>query len=328
MPLMAGRRIAVLAFPGVQAIDVFGPVEVFSTADRLAGGGEYTVELVAASAVPIETSSGVRVVPDRSVSACRGPLDTLIVAGGDGVSATIEDSRLLRWVARTATRSRRLCSVCTGSFLLAEAGLLDGRRATTHWAACEELARRYPAVRVEPDPIFVRDGDIVTSAGVTAGIDLCLALVEEDLGSQVAREVARWLVLFLRRPGSQSQFSVPLERSAAEHAGVRELQEWIPAHLKEDLSVAVLAERALMSPRNFARVFRAQIGMTPAAYVERLRVERARGLLESGDATIEVVAAECGFGTVETLRRAFQRALGASPSQYRERFKPGLSAVA
>ncbi|HEX7059669.1 MAG TPA: GlxA family transcriptional regulator [Solirubrobacterales bacterium] len=325
---MAGRRIAILAFPGVQALDVFGPVEVFSTADRLAGGGEYAVELIADSTTPIETSSGIRIAPDRPPSTCRGALDTLIVAGGDGVSAALEARPLTHWIARAATRSRRLCSVCTGSFLLAEAGLLDGRRATTHWAACDELARRYPAVQVEPDPIFVRDGDIVTAAGVTAGIDLCLALVEDDLGSRIAREVARWLVLFLRRPGSQSQFSVALEEPVAEHSGLREVQEWIPHHLAEDLSVAVLAERALMSPRHFARVFRAEVGVTPAAYVERRRVEHARGLLESGDAAVDAVAAECGFGTVETLRRAFRRNLGASPSQYRERFKPGLSAAA
>jgi transcriptional regulator GlxA family with amidase domain len=324
---MAARRIAVLAFPGAQAIDVFGPVEVFSTADRLAGGGEYKIELLAEGVGPIETSSGIRVLPDRSVTSCRGPLDTLIVAGGDGVGAALEERDLARWITRAAVRTRRVCSVCTGAFLLAEAGLLDGRRTATHWAACEELARRHPKVRVEPDPIFVRDGDIATSAGVTAGIDLSLALVEEDLGPEAAREVARWLVLFLKRPGGQSQFSVPLERAVAEHSGLRELQEWIHTHLDEDLSVAVLAEQALMSPRNFARVFRAEVGVTPAAYIEQLRVERARSLLESGEAPIEVLAAECGFGTVETFRRAFQRTVGASPSQYRERFKHGLSAA-
>lgn len=319
---MSARKIAVLAFPEVQAVDVFGPAEVFSTADRLAGGGEYAVELLADGAEPIKTSSGIGILPDRSVSACRGRFDTLIVAGGDGFSMALEERSLPRWVARAATRTRRMCSVCTGAFILAEAGLLDGRRATTHWAACEELARRYPEVRVKPDPIFVRDGDITTSAGVTAGIDLSLALVEEDLGPEAAREVARWLVLFLKRPGGQSQFSVPLERLAPERRGLRELQEWIHTHLEEDLSVAVLAERALMSPRNFARVFRAEVGMTPAAYVEQLRIECARSLLEFGEAPVEAVAVECGFGTVETLRRAFQRTVGASPSQYRERFKP------
>jgi transcriptional regulator GlxA family with amidase domain len=324
---MTARRIAMLTFPKVQAIDVFGPIEVFSAADRLAGGGEYAVELLAEGRGSIETSSGVRVMPDRAASACRESLNTLIVAGGDGVGAALGERRLVRWIARAAGRSRRVCSVCTGAFLMAEAGLLDGRRATTHWAACDELARRFPAVLVEPDPIFVRDGDVATSAGVTAGIDLALALVEEDLGPEAAREVARWLVLFLKRPGGQSQFSAPLERPAAERPALREVQEWIPMHLEQDLSVTALAERASMSPRNFARAFRREVGATPAAYVERLRVERARSVLQSSDTPIDVVAAECGFGTVETLRRAFQRRVGASPSQYRERFRPTLKAA-
>lgn len=324
---MAVRRITVLAFPRVQAIDVFGPIEVFSASERLAGGGEYAVELVAGGAGPIETSSGVRVLPDRAVSTDRRSLDTLIVAGGDGVAAALEDRRLVRWVARAAARARRVCSVCSGAFLLAEAGLLDGRRATTHWAACEELARRCPEVTVEPDPIFVRDGNVATSAGVTAGIDLALALVEEDLGPELAREVARWLVLFLKRPGGQAQFSGALDGPVASRGTLRTLQGWIPGHLDEDLSVPALAERASMSPRNFARAFRRELGATPAAYVERLRVELARSRLESSDVPIDVVAAECGFGTTETLRRAFQRRVGASPSQYRERFRPALKAA-
>lgn len=324
---MSARRIAVLAFPEVQSIDVFGPIEAFTTADRLAGGGAYSVELLAPTSESFETSSGTRIVADRPTSASRGAIDTLIVAGGDGVSAALADGRLSRWIASAATRSRRVCSVCTGAFLLAEAGLLDGRRATTHWVACEELARRYPAVAVEPDPIFVRDGDIATSAGVTAGIDLALALVEEDLGSRLAREAARWLVLYLRRPGGQTQFSVPQEHPAAGHADLGELREWIGANLDRDLSVAVLAERCLMSPRNFARVFRAEVGATPAAYVERQRLERARALLEDGAASVEDVAAQCGFGTVETLRRAFRRGVGVSPNEYRERFSSDLNAA-
>lgn len=327
MSLMTARRVTILAFPRAQAIDVFGPAEVFSSANRLAGGGEYAVELVAGQVAPIETSSGVRVLPDRATRSLRGPVDTLIVAGGDGVNAALEDRSLIRWIARTAPRSRRVCSVCTGAFLLAEAGLLDGRRATTHWAACEEFARRYGEVMVEPNPIFVRDGNVATSAGVTAGIDLALALVEEDLGPELAREVARWLVLFLKRPGGQAQFSGALDGPAANRPALRALQEWIPSHLDEDLSVVVLAERASMSPRNFARAFRRELGTTPAAYVERLRVEFARSRLESSDSPIDVVATECGFGTVETLRRAFQRRVGASPNQYRERFRPALKAA-
>jgi transcriptional regulator GlxA family with amidase domain len=327
MSFMAIRQVAVLVFPQVQAIDVFGPVEVFSAANRLVGGGDYAIELVSARAGPIETSSGVQMLPDRTVSAVREPPDTLIVAGGDGVAAALEDDRLVRWVAREAARSRRVCAVCTGAFLLAEAGLLDGRRATTHWAACEELALRYPAVIVDPAPIFIRDGELATSAGVTAGIDLALALVEEDLGPELARDVARWLVLFLKRPGGQTQFSGAMDGPIADRPPLRSVQEWIPGHLDEDLSVAALAERASMSPRNFARAFRRELGTTPGSYVERLRVERARSCLESNDAPIEVVAAECGFGTVETLRRAFQRRVGVSPSQYRERFRPALKAA-
>ncbi len=321
------RRVAILAFPRFQALDVFGPVEVFSAADRLAGGGEYAVELVAPRAGAIETSSGVKVLPDRAARAVRlDSLDTLVVAGGDGISAALEDRALVGWVGRAAARSRRACSVCTGAFLLAEAGLLDGRRATTHWAACDYFAERYGEVAVEPEPIFVRDGKVATSAGVTAGIDLALALVEEDLGPELAREVARLLVLFLKRPGGQAQFSGALGGPLASRPSLRALQEWIPGHLDEDLSVAVLAGRAAMSPRNFARAFRRELGTTPGAYVERLRVELARTRLEASDAPLGAVATECGFGTAETFRRAFQRHVGASPSQYRERFRPALAA--
>jgi transcriptional regulator GlxA family with amidase domain len=254
----------------------------------------------------------------------RGPLDTLIVAGGDGARGALADRALVRFVARAGERARRVCSVCTGAFVLAEAGLLSGRRATTHWASCAALAERHPDVLVQADPIFVRDGNVATSAGVTAGMDLALALVEEDLGPDVAREVARWLVLFLKRPGGQSQFSVPLSGPAASRPALRELQDWIPLHLDEDLSVEALARRALMSPRNFARAFRRELGTTPAAYVERLRVERARALLQSGEAPTKAVAAACGFANVETLRRAFQRRVGTSPAAYRQRFAPAL----
>jgi transcriptional regulator GlxA family with amidase domain len=218
--------------------------------------------------------------------------------------------------------------VCTGAFLLAEAGLLDCRRATTHWAACRELAARFPGVTVESDPIYVRDGDVYTSAGVTAGIDLALAFVEDDLGPRAALEVARWLVLFVKRPGGQSQFSAQLAGQLAAREPLRDLQEWIPGHLDRDLSVTALAERAFMSPRNFARAFRREVGMTPAAYVESLRVERARLLLQSGDASVAEVARRCGFGTEETMRRAFHRRLRVGPAEYRERFRPALARAA
>ncbi|MFL5908454.1 MAG: GlxA family transcriptional regulator, partial [Solirubrobacterales bacterium] len=224
-------------------------------------------------------------------------------------------------------RSRRVTSVCSGAFLLARAGLLEGRTVTTHWASTAELARRHPELRVDPNPIFVRDGNVWTSAGVTSGMDLSLALVEEDLGRDIAVEVARWLVLFLQRPGGQAQFSTHLSAQLAERQPLRELQAWIADNLDADLRVEALAERAAMSPRNFARFFHRETGITPAAYVEELRVERARQLLEESDESIELVSSRCGFGTPETMRRAFARRVGAAPADYRARFKRSPDAV-
>jgi transcriptional regulator GlxA family with amidase domain len=314
------RRIVIVAFEDVQILDVTGPGEVFSQADREHGERAYAIELVGGTGAPLCSSSGLRLLPDRSLEDCRGPIDTLIVAGGRGARAASAEGQLISWLRLAARRSRRVCSVCTGAFLLARAGLLDGRRATTHWASCSALARLHPAIDVQPDPIFVRDGNVYTSAGVSAGIDLALALVEEDLGSAAALEVARALVLFIRRPGSQAQFSAGLAGQAASRPGIRELQPWIAGNLHEDLSVAALAARAYMSPRNFARVFAAETGVTPAAYVEELRLERARVLLETTEIQLEELAHRCGFGTVETLRRAFARRLRVSPSAYRARF--------
>ena len=316
------RRIVILAFPGVQPLDVIGPAEVFSGADGLAGGGEYTVEVVAKEPGTITTrSSGYGLVPKTTTARCRGPIDTLVVAGGLGVALAENDAALIRWIRSAARRSRRVTSVCSGSFLLARAGLLEGKTVTTHWASTAELARRHPELKVDPKPIFVRDGDIWTSAGVTSGMDLSLALVEEDLGRKIAMEVARWLVLFLQRPGGQAQFSSHLETQLAERQPLRELQSWIADNLDADLRVEALADRASMSPRNFARFFRRETGVTPAAYVEVLRVERARQLLEEAGDPVEVVSAQCGFGTPETMRRAFARRVGSSPAEYRSRFK-------
>jgi transcriptional regulator GlxA family with amidase domain len=230
------------------------------------------------------------------------------------------DERLVRWVKRAAARSRRVTSVCTGAFMLAEAGLLDGRRAATHWASAEALARRHPSVEVDAEAIFVRDGDVWTSAGVTAGMDLALALVEDDLGRRVALETGRWLVVFVQRPGGQSQFSPHLRAQVAERRPLRELQEWMTANLAADLSVPALAARACMSERNFARAFAREVGMTPGAYVEALRVDHARLRLESTGQQLEAVARDCGFGAVETMRRAFHRRLGVGPAAYRDRF--------
>jgi transcriptional regulator GlxA family with amidase domain len=315
------RRVVIVTFPGVQALDVTGPAEVFSQADRAAQGGAYGIELVAAGdGAAVVSSSGLQFVPTDSLEGCRGQIDTLLVAGGQGIREAVADERLIAWLRLAARRSRRVTSVCTGAFLLARAGLLDGRRATTHWAACQALQREYPTIAVESDPIFVRDGNVYTSAGVTAGIDLALALVEEDVGRRAALDVARSLVLFVRRPGGQEQFSAGLRGQSADRPSLRDLQDWIADNLHQDLAVAALAQRSFMSPRNFARVFSREVGQTPAAYVESLRLERARMLLETTSLQLEEIVERCGFGTVETLRRTFGRRLKVSPSDYRDRF--------
>jgi transcriptional regulator GlxA family with amidase domain len=313
------RRVVIVAYPHVQPLDVTGPGEVFRAVNRL-HGRTYEIELVAPDPGPVEAGSVV-LAPHKTMSGCRGPIDTLVVAGGTGVEAAAREERIVRWVRTAAGRSRRVCSVCSGAFLLAEAGLLDGRRATTHWANWEQLAELYPAVDVDPDPIFVRDGDVYTSAGVTAGMDLALALVEEDCGRKVALQAARQLVMFVKRPGGQSQFSAQLSAAPARQRPLREIQEWIAGNLDADLTVAALARQANMSERSFARAFRRELGITPATYVTTVRLEAARIELESGADLVEGVALRTGFGTVETMRRAFNRRLGVSPADYRERFR-------
>ena len=313
------RRVVIVIFPGVQPLDAIGPAEVFRTASRLHSPG-YEVELVATNPGTVQSST-VRLGVDRTLAGCRGPIDTLVVAGGRGTLRAREDKRLISWLRRAAQRSRRVCSVCTGTFVLGAAGLLEGRRATTHWASCDLLAEQYPSATIEPDQIYVNDGDLWTSAGVTAGMDLALALVEEDLGRATALEVARWLVVFVKRPGGQSQFSAQLAAQTAAREPLRELQDWIAGNLAADLSVPALAARAHMSERNFARAFRKELGMTPAAYVETARVEAARIALESTGTPVAVVARSNGFGTVETMRRAFHRRIGVGPADYRARFR-------
>ena len=313
------RRVVIVIFPGVQPLDAIGPAEVFRTAGRLDPPG-YTVELVATNPGTVRSTT-VRLAVDRTHGRLPRPDRHPDRRGRDRLLRAAEDKRLVSWVRAAAKRSRRVCSVCTGAFILGAAGLLEGRRVTTHWASCDLLAEQYPSVTVEPDQIFVRDGDVYTSAGVTAGMDLALALVEEDLGRATALEVARWLVMFVKRPGGQSQFSAQLAAQTAEREPLRELQDWIAGNLDADLSVPALAERAHMSERNFARAFRKELGMTPAAYVETARVEAARIALESADTPVEVVARGNGFGTVETMRRAFHRRLGVGPADYRARFK-------
>jgi transcriptional regulator GlxA family with amidase domain len=323
VPGAGPRRVWVLAFPDAQVLDITGPWEVFAIANRIGNPRvpRYALSLVAPAAGPFATSGGLSLLAHRSLAEATGPVDTLLVAGGLGTRAQRRDPRLIPWIRRTARRARRVASVCSGAFLLAEAGLLDGRRATTHWGVCDALERRFPAVRVERDPIFVRDGGVITSAGITAGMDLALELVEEDCGRELALTVARLLVMFLRRPGGQSQFSAQLSAQLAERDGLREVQGWIADHPAGDCSVPALARRARMSPRNFARVFRREIGVTPAVYVETQRVEAARRLLESTARSVAEVAAACGFARVETLHRAFRRVLRVAPGQYRHHFR-------
>lgn len=310
----------VLAVEGCQSLDVLGPVEVFHHAS-VEVPGAYRVEVVAPT-----TGGQVRMENGLRLGAAPLPQppprhDTLVVAGGAGARAAVADPAVVDWVARASRRARRTVSVCTGAYLLAAAGILDDRRATTHWAHCEDLARSYARVRIDPDPVFVNDGPVWTSAGITAGIDLALALVEEDLGPRVALAAARELVVFLKRPGGQSQFSSALSAQQAARPQLRELQAWIAGHLDEELTVGALAERALMSERSFARAFHREVGQTPAAYVEALRIERARTLLEDGAPSLDAVAAAVGFASAEVLRRAFHRRVGVSPAEYRDRFR-------
>jgi transcriptional regulator GlxA family with amidase domain len=347
------RNVVILVYPGVQSLDVTGPLEVFNGAQLLLeaepcrvpggqslaeaergggvdrSGGEddgastargYRTTVVSTDGAPVTTSSGLTMVPHTDLNQAPAAIDTLIVAGGAGADRACGDQAMLDWIAARAETTRRVASVCTGAFLLAAAGLLDGRRATTHWAAAAELARRHPLVSVDPEPIFVRDGPVWTSAGVTAGMDLALAMVEEDLDRDAALTIARHLVLFLRRPGNQSQFSATLAARAPERPGLREVQRFAVEHLAEDLTVESLAARAHMSPRHFARSFRAEVGVTPARYVERLRLEAARRRLEESEEPVGSVATACGFGTAETMRRVFLRALGVGPAEYRRRF--------
>ncbi|MCZ0984637.1 GlxA family transcriptional regulator [Streptomyces diastatochromogenes] len=319
---MLERRVVVVVYTGAMALDITGPIEVFDTANRLLGpsGTPYRTEFVSADAPLVRMSSGV-VVGASPLEAGQGPIDTLLVPGGWSLDTALRDRALVSWIGRAAARSRRVASVCGGSFLLAEAGLLDGRRATTHWAYSEAMACRYPDVTVDAEPIFVWDGPFVTSAGVSTGIDMALALVEADHGAALALETARFLVLFLKRHGGQSQYSALLDAQLADHPPIRAAQEWILGNLDNPLPVAEIARQANMSLRNFARVFRREVGTTPGQYVERTRIARARELLETTDLTISQIAGRCGFAAPETFFRSFGRTLGLTPREYRHRFQ-------
>ncbi len=315
------RTVAVLIFPEFQLLDAAGPITVFEAAGRDAAPPAYRLRVMAGAAGPVVSSCGVPLVAEPLID---GALDTLIVAGGWGTRNTSACAQTLDYVRAAAARARRTASVCSGAFILAAAGLLDGRRATTHWARAAEFARSYPQVRVEPDRIFIRDGTTWTSAGITAGIDLALALVAEDLGEAVAKRAAQQLVVYHRRPGGQSQFSALLEADRPD-SRFSSLLAWARERLNERLSVERLAERAAMSPRHFARAFAADTGITPAKAIERLRLEAARDEIESSAAPIEHVAAHTGFGDPERMRRAFLRAFGQPPQALRRAAKTGAA---
>lgn len=317
------RHVLLVGFDGMQLLNLVGPAEMLDAATQVLGGGRgYRVTIATPDGTPVRGSAGMRLAADKALAHVRPrAVDTMIVGGGMRVGDVVDDPRLASGLQRVAAGARRTCSVCTGAFLLASAGLLDGRAATTHWAFCAELARRHPRVDVEPDRIFVRDGGTMTSAGSTAGMDLTLALIEEDHGPDVARTVARWTVMFLQRPGGQSQFSERLALPGTIASPIRQVLDAIVAQPAADHRLAELAKHAAVSERHLRRLFVDQTGTTPGRFVERIRVEAARERLERTATPIETVAVACGFGSAETMRRAFLRVLGVGPSDYRARFR-------
>ncbi|GGR70506.1 MULTISPECIES: GlxA family transcriptional regulator [Streptomyces] len=321
------RLIVIVLFEGVDLLDVTGPPEVFSLARReTEDAAGYRVVLAAETMDPTVTAAGVRILPDVTFDELtRRSIDTLVVPGAVEVDGhrrvhALVDPAVVERVRQLAPRTRRVTSVCVGAHILAASGLLDGKRATTHWSTAQQLAADHPAIEVDSDPIFIREGNVWTGAGISACLDLSLALIAEDLGEAVALRVARQLVMYLKRPGGQSQFSVPLEQVAATRR-IEVLRHYILRHITEPLTVAQLAEHAHVSERQLTRIFKNELGMTPHAYIESVRVERARNQLETTDATLERVATACGFGTVDTLVRAFRRRLDTTPTDYRRRFR-------
>ena len=318
--MRAPKTIAILAMPGVQLLDVSGPLDVFAEANVQAGAEVYRLLVVASRPGAIRSSSGVRLMPDAVIGESKeGFIHTLLVAGTPHAASAAADAGVSAWLRQLTPKVRRFGSVCSGAFVLAHAGLLNGRHVTTHWAVADELAQAFPDVTVEADAIHVRDGRLRTAAGVTAGLDLALALVEEDLGREIAMKVAAQLVMFFKRPGGQMQFSRKGEAAPAGRSALQEVQRWIAANPATDHSVANLAARMGLSGRHFARLFRQEVGATPAAWVEGVRVAAARRLLEAGDAAPKQVASRCGFADADTLRRAFQRQVGITPAEYRKR---------
>ncbi|KXK63033.1 AraC family transcriptional regulator [Micromonospora rosaria] len=324
-PSRAGgaRDVVIAAGDGAVLLDVAGPLQVFALAAKCAGG--YRVRLASPDGRPVHTREGVPLGVDTALDSVTGPVDILLVAGCDPAPDSPALAPLAQAVRRLRERSTVVASVCIGAFVLAEAGLLDGRRATTHWASCQELADRYPQVTVKSDGMYVRDGDVYTAAGVTAGIDLALALVERDRGGALARQVAQWLVVFLQRPAGQSQLSVRGQVRSSRRAALRAVLDAVAAQPHADHSLEAMAGRAALSPRHLSRLFIEVLGTTPGQYVQRIRVEAAQQLLEAGDDPVEVVARQCGFRNVETMRKAFHRIVGMAPTAYRHQSQKGVT---
>ena len=320
---VSNRRVVIVMYPRVRELDVAGIVDVFSSANAiLPEERRYRIEFVSTEKAPqVDGMYGLGMRGGPHYSTLKGKVDTLLVPGGIGVETGRNAAALLKWLRKQAGTSRRVGSVCVGAFLLAEAGLLDGRRATTHWAFASRMASEFPAVKVDPEPIWVKDGHLYTSAGATSGIDLSLALLEEDHGRKVALEVARMLVVFLCRPGNQAQFSVSLQEQTTENRPLRDLQVWMLDHLADDLSVPALAARAAMSDRNFQRVFTRELGKSPAHYVEEIRIEAVRRKLERSTQSMEEIATACGFNSADVMGRSFLRQLKVTPAEYRARFR-------
>jgi transcriptional regulator GlxA family with amidase domain len=320
------RTIGILAMPGVQLLDVSGPLDVFAEANVQLAREAYRLQVIGCRAGAIRSSSGVRLLPDAAVGdATPEKLDTLLVAGCPNAGDVSPSTGVLDWLRRIAPGLRRYGSVCSGAFILAQAGLLEGRRVTTHWAVAERLAREFPSIAVDADAIHVRDGRVRTAAGVTAGLDLALALVEEDLGRDIALKIAAQLVMFFKRSGGQLQFSRKNQAELAGRSALQEIQRWAANNPAENLSVPQMARRMGISARHFARLFRTEIGVTPAAWVESVRITAARQLLETGTDAPKQVAARCGFADADTLRRAFMRQIGVTPAEYRKHHAPAAA---
>jgi transcriptional regulator GlxA family with amidase domain len=314
------KKIVIVGPPPVQVLDVTGPLEVFSNAPgyeiQLANPGPERV---------LRTHRGVALADATPITDVHGPIDTLVIAGGPGAESGTYNPDFIAWIAEAASHSRRVASICTGAFLLAEAGVLNGKQAVTHWSFCDRLAKEYPEVAVRPEPIYLRDGSIYTSAGITAGIDLSLALVEEDHGHEAALKIARFLVMYLVRPGGQAQYSHMLSHQAIASQPLRELQVWMLEHLREDLTVESLADRIGMSARHFTRVCLRETGMNPGQFVDHMRVEAARQFIDSSSRGLKEVADACGFKSADVMRRSFLRVLGVTAAEYASRFQSTLA---